>query len=149
MIVFVPSASLPRPLLEGDLHLLAKTIDHGVRTKGVQCVGLRFVSEKEIMRLNKIYRGKNHPTDVLSFGSIPVPLPKSASVEQGLGDVIICSVYALREAKRRMIPPREEYFRLIVHGVLHLLGYDHTNLEDELKMFQIQEACVEKVFSCV
>lgn len=144
MIVFVPASALPHSLMERDLVVLAQHLSRKLRTSGVHRVGIKFVSEKTIQGLNKQYRRKNRSTDVLSFASAVVPFIDSVKKEQELGDVVICSAYAQREAKRRHIPFREEYIRLVTHGVLHLSGYDHATEDDEMKMFALQESVVEK-----
>ncbi len=97
--------------------------------------------------MNKQYRGKDRPTDVLSFESPMIPLPKKGQQEYALGDLVVCASYAAAEAKRRKLPPLEEYLRLLTHGVLHLSGYDHATEEEELKMFAIQEFCVEQIMA--
>lgn len=145
MIVFTPASTLPRTLVEQDLQVLGAVLGRQLRLRGTQEVGVRFVSEKEIQALNKLYRGKNRPTDVLSFESGSIPTGQGTMKKMDLGDLVLCPVYAQREARRRKIEAREEYLRLLAHGVLHLCGYDHATEEDELKMFALQERCVEKV----
>lgn len=144
MIVFVPTSALPRPLTETHLSVLGPILGHRLRTKRVRQVGVRFVSLKQMQTLNKQYRGKDRPTDILSFESQPIPLPRQGVVHEEMGDIVICASYAAEEAKRRNIPPLEEYLRLLVHGVLHLAGYDHATEADELKMFGMQEAILEQ-----
>jgi probable rRNA maturation factor len=78
----------------------------------------------------------NRPTDVLSFSS------EDAGY---LGDLAICVPYASREAKRRAIPVTEELVRLLVHGTLHLSGYDHATAKQEEVMFRLQERIVESI----
>ncbi len=96
--------------------------------------------------LNKRYRKLDRPTDVLSFSSQEADLPKALqSTLISWGDVIICPPYAKKEAKRRSLPLREELIRLLIHGVLHLAGYDHQTEKDEAKMFGIQEGLVEEL----
>lgn len=103
---------------------------------GQEMIGVRFVSAREIQRLNRVYRGKNCPTDVLSF--------ETGSGSE-LGDLVICTQVAVREAKRRKIDPAEELVRLLAHGTLHLAGMDHATVKDEQRMFKIQEKIVGKV----
>lgn len=129
-ISLVPPA--PRFLTPVLLKKMSRILDTHSRKKGLQEVAVRFVSLKEIQQLNRIYRHQNKPTDVLSFAT---------------GDIAICLPYARIEAKRRSIPVKEEVIRLFVHGILHLLGYDHQTERQELKMFAIQEQCVEHVLS--
>ena len=72
--------------------------------------------------LNRRYRRKDRPTDVLSF-------PSNNGL---LGDIVISVPYASRQAKRRREPPSREIDRLLLHGFLHLLGYDHETDEGEM-----------------
>lgn len=108
-------------------------------------VAIRFVSEAEIAKLNAAYRGKRKPTDVLSF-SVDTTLPKTPrGEEKEYGDIVIAAAYARREAKRRGIRLPEELTRLVVHGTLHLLGYDHATEKDEVRMFGLQEEIIERI----
>lgn len=111
-------------------------------------IGLAFVSETEMKRLNRLYLGKNRPTDVLSFPSAEQEMPRAVrrvSPRPYLGDVIVCPTYASRDARRRSIDPREELIRLLVHGILHVRGYDHCDEAQEARMFALQERAVESI----
>ncbi|MBE7525424.1 rRNA maturation RNase YbeY [candidate division WWE3 bacterium] len=115
-----------------------------------QSVGLRFLSEHRMKELNRAYRGKNCPTDVLSFHAADrmhdqFPAVAAKGEEEEVGDIVICAAVAKREAARRSISAREELVRLIVHGTLHLAGHDHARPADEVKMFRLQEMIVESV----
>jgi probable rRNA maturation factor len=77
-----------------------------------------FVGVARIRELNRRWRGADRPTDVLAF---PLEQPGGALT----GDVYICRTVAEREAAARKLPLREELLRLVVHGTLHVLGYDH------------------------
>ena len=68
-------------------------------------------------------------------------------VEFELGDIVICPSYATREAKRRAISAREELLRLMIHGVLHLKGYDHATEDEEMVMFRLQEELLERIMN--
>lgn len=141
----------PKQLLKLTLPRIARECGHVPSLKGNKAatIGLTFVSEEKMKELNRVYRGKNCPTDVLSFGAEG----SSRSFVQGdrgtedreLGDIAICPKVAIREAKRRSIDPGEELARLITHGVLHLAGMDHATPREERRMFALQEAIVEKV----
>lgn len=95
-----------------------------------------FVTPQVIQRLNRLYRGINRPTDVLSFAT-------DGTGE--LGDLVISGAIAAREAKRRGIELREELIRLLAHGTLHLLGLDHVTPREKKKMFGLQEKMVHKI----
>ncbi len=80
-----------------------------------------FVSDKRIKELNRTFRNKNHPTDVLSFSFDDHALCE----EDFLGDVVISAETAQRQAKENQLSLEIEIKQLILHGVLHLCGYDH------------------------
>lgn len=141
---------LPSELLAQDLLRVAEALSRALRIKKPLEISVSFVSSTKIQALNKAYRRKDRPTDVLSFSSREADLPKALQVQTlSWGDVIICSSYAKQEAKRRGLPLREELVRLLVHGVLHLAGYDHVTEPDELKMFRLQERLVEELTTAV
>jgi len=83
---------------------------------------IAFVTDSEIARLNKIYRKKNRPTDVLSF---PAQSTKRVNKDNFLGDIAIAPAVAARYAKKNGRSLQTEICVLILHGILHLLGYDH------------------------
>ncbi len=89
-------------------------------------ISLALGDSKTIQRLNKIYRGKNQVTDVLSFSESEEPTRKIATFFPGyLGEIIICYPQAVKQAKKQQKSLKSELELLFVHGVLHLLGYDH------------------------
>lgn len=104
-------------------------------------LGLYFVGEKRMRTLNRLSRGKDKSTDVLSF---PLTTDRSFSPVKELGDIFICPEYIRRQARRFHVSYREEMVRMFVHGILHLLGYDHIKKTDAAIMFPIQEAYVKK-----
>lgn len=144
MLTFdVVSGRLPQALSSKDLTALSEHLGAFFRLRREALVTIRFVTEAVMQKINQAERGKNHPTDVLSFATseaIQVLTPRSESVDWG--DIILCPTYAGREAKRRGIAPREELIRLLVHGILHLRGYDHAEPDEEAKMFSLQERFV-------
>ncbi|MDY7094488.1 MAG: rRNA maturation RNase YbeY [Acidobacteriota bacterium] len=90
-------------------------------------LGLRFTSDRELRRLNRTYRGKDRPTDVLSFpGDLSVSEEGAAEGGEGhLGDVAISVPTARRQAAAAGHAAGRELRLLTLHGVLHCLGYDH------------------------
>ena len=105
-------------------------------------VSVRFVSSTEIQRLNRQWRKKNKPTDVLSFPQPEIPGEK----ERFWGDVVIALSVVKQEARRRRIDLEEEVARMTVHGILHLCGYDHGTEEEEMNMFAIQERVLAECY---
>ncbi|MFA6429257.1 MAG: rRNA maturation RNase YbeY [Patescibacteria group bacterium] len=142
MITFEVLTPLPKPLKKTDLVQLPACLKRARGLKQDRVISVRFVSSADIRQLNKTYRGLDRPTDVLSFGAEPVPGLRSSNKQAWLGDLAICVSYAATEAKRRSIDVREELIRLLVHGALHLAGYDHATPEEEQNMFVLQEQCV-------
>jgi len=115
----------------------------GAKAKGVSEVGVVFVSDVEMMRLNVAYRGKRKTTDVLSFGNDGA---WAAAGDHGvLGDIIISVAQADRQAKTAGKPLRNELAMLLVHGTLHLLGYDHETVKDEKIMFPLQKRILKRL----
>ena len=93
-------------------------------------LAIRLVDAREGRALNRHYRGKDYATNVLSFpadAAEGVKLPKGVKMPL-LGDLVICAPVVAREAKEQGKPLNDHYAHLTVHGVLHLLGWDH---EDE------------------
>ncbi|HEY0251624.1 MAG TPA: rRNA maturation RNase YbeY [Kofleriaceae bacterium] len=90
-------------------------------------VALRLCSDAAIHELNRDYRGKNKPTDVLAFAQ-----REAANADEGLlGDLVISVPTAKRQAKRGLY---KELLHLASHGLCHLLGYDHADDEEEAEM---------------
>ena len=88
-------------------------------------LAVRIVDEAESRELNRTYRGKDRPTNVLSF---PMPAPPGVPV-QSLGDLVICAPLVAREAQEQGKSLEAHWAHLVVHGVLHLLGHDHERPE--------------------
>ncbi|MEG3586176.1 MAG: rRNA maturation RNase YbeY [Actinomycetota bacterium] len=96
-------------------------------------LNLIFVSEERMSQLNLTHMGKNGPTDVLAF-PIDADDPTDNDTPQLLGDVIICPVVARQNAKAQKKDFEEEIALLVLHGILHILGYDHAYSDDSLMM---------------
>ncbi len=114
----------------------------GCKKKYSVCVSL--VNDSYIKKLNKLYRSKNEPTDVLSF-SAPKGVP---SLKNFLGDIIISVQTAKKNAKQEGVSLKEEFVRLTVHGLLHLLGYNHeagTKKNEVQRMMNLQEKVIHKI----
>ena len=102
---------------------------------------IRLVSPVEIQVLNKEYRDKNQVTNVLSFQSdIPEEVEESI-----LGDVVICFPVVEKEAMEQEKSFSFHFAHMVVHGFLHLLGFDHQNDRDEKNMQEIENQVLEKI----
>jgi probable rRNA maturation factor len=103
-------------------------------------------SDEEVQALNRAYRGVDAPTDVLSFAAqegndliLGAPQELTALLARSLGDVVIALPYATRQAALHGNSLDSELALLTVHGLLHLLGYDHATLEEEQAMWALQD----------
>ena len=94
---------------------------HGARRRKPADLAIRIVDADEGRTLNRDYRGKDYATNVLSF---PVELPPGVALPL-IGDLAICAPVVLREAAEQGKSPRNHWAHLTIHGVLHLLGYNH------------------------
>ena len=97
-------------------------------------LAIRIVDEREGQALNRHYRGKDYATNVLSF---PAELPEGVKLPL-LGDLVICAPVVAREATEQGKPVAAHYAHLTVHGVLHLLGWDHEHDKDAEAMEQLE-----------
>jgi len=116
---------LPRA---ADLRRWARAALAAADRTGV--VSLRLMGADEMRALNAQFRNKDRPTNVLSFPADGSDAPG----ETLLGDVAVCVPVVVQEAAEQGKPLAAHYAHLIVHGVLHLLGYDHELEEDAVQM---------------
>ena len=92
-------------------------------------VSVLFCADARMRGLNRRYRGKDRSTDVLAF-------PAGEGGNGFLGDIVISIPFAGREARRRFDSPAREVDRLLLHGFLHLMGYDHETDEGEMEALE-------------
>ena len=102
---------------------------------------IRIVDTKEITGLNKKYRKKNKPTNIISFPFDPPPGIKN----NFLGDLVICAPLVKQEAKLQHKTIAAHFAHLFIHGVLHLLGYDHKKNYDAKKMEALEIKHLKKL----
>ncbi|MEH6358956.1 MAG: rRNA maturation RNase YbeY [Pseudomonadales bacterium] len=103
-------------------------------------LSIQVVNEQTISELNETYRHKSGPTNVLSFPfEAPPGLPEEEA-EALLGDIVICAQVVANEAQQQHKSLQAHWAHMIVHGVLHLLGYDHLDDEeaDQMESLEIQ-----------
>ena len=92
-------------------------------------VSVYFCGDRRMAGLNRRWRRRNGPTDVLAF-------PAGETDARFLGDIVISVPYATRQARRRGESPSREMDRLLLHGYLHLLGYDHETDNGEMEALE-------------
>lgn len=105
-------------------------------------VRVHVVGEKRMKTLNTEHRGVERSTDVLSF-----PLQDKTAVldPNDWGDIFLAPAYIRRQARRFGVPFEEEFVRMLIHGTLHLFGYDHDIPQAAKKMFALQERLLSTV----
>lgn len=116
----MPRNGLPS---SASFHRWAQAALRGAKRRKPVELAIRIVDTEEGRALNRDYRGKDYATNVLSF---PAELPPGVQLPL-IGDLAICAPVVLREAAEQGKPPRDHWAHLTVHGVLHLLGYDHID----------------------
>ncbi len=106
---------------------------------------IKIISLEESQQLNSDYRGKDKPTNVLSFPfEIPEGLPmevlKNENMENILGDLAICEAMVIQEAQEQSKQVNHHWAHMVVHGILHLLGYDHIDDSEaeEMENFEVE-----------
>jgi probable rRNA maturation factor len=137
--------SVDRPWVKKTARRVLK--DEGVA--GPYEVSFVFTDSQTVQRLNRDYRGVDQPTDVLAFymragqeGDNSFPLPPDRVTR--LGEVIISYPQAAAQAVKQGHSTAKELALLIIHGILHLLGYDHEKPEDEVKMRAREKELLDK-----
>ncbi|UXN36283.1 rRNA maturation RNase YbeY [Avibacterium paragallinarum] len=104
-------------------------------------ITIRIVDEVESQQLNATYRGKDYPTNVLSF---PFECPEEVELPL-LGDLVICSQVVEREAAEQGKPLMAHWAHMVVHGCLHLLGYDHIEDDEAEEMESLETEIMQKL----
>lgn len=108
---------------------------------------IAVVSDAQILELNASYRGKNKPTDVLSFSQIEGEAFPDFGDEIVLGDVVISIETAHRQARELNHDLDYEIAFLIIHGVLHLCGFDHDTATRRRVMWKLQDTIIEEMMA--
>lgn len=138
--------AIPDDLLKAIEEVAKEVLKFANRPKGE--VSILLTDDAFIHELNRKYRGVDRPTDVLSFAlqeetpDVPEPVPL-AEMDDILGDVIISMETARRQAGEYGHSLLREVCYLVVHGVLHLLGYDHQEEDERKEMRATEEKILE------
>ncbi|MBU0625768.1 rRNA maturation RNase YbeY [Patescibacteria group bacterium] len=148
MKVDMVSADISGQLPSGvTANFVKKIIDLAYQSSaGYQAVhvDISIVTDQEMQRLNRIYRGVDSTTDVLSFSYIDDSSgifidATDESSPSLLGEIVISSEQIHRQAIEKKCEILQEFALMLVHGVLHLMGHDHTTTQDEIEMFSLQQ----------
>ncbi|HBL36031.1 MAG TPA: rRNA maturation RNase YbeY [Firmicutes bacterium] len=136
------------PGLNGETHDAVISLTQRVLTaygRNAAEVGITFTDEASIHELNREYRGIDRPTDVLSFaleegetGAVTNVDDFAEPLPELLGDIVVCLPFAVRQAEEYGHSFTRELLYLVLHGLLHLLGHDHQN-EDEQHRMRMEE----------
>ncbi len=126
---------VPQKKISAILNLAQKTI----LQKGHKQVSLAFVVPASIKRMNDMYRHKAAVTDVLSF--------EDNTQDALLGEIIICSLRAQKQARELKHSLEKEILRLVLHGYLHLSGYDHIKNTEAVIMERLEEKILNKFYA--
>lgn len=132
---------------EKSYEYLNEVLEHTLKDQKVEnaVFSVIFVTSEKIKEINKVYRNKDNITDVISFAFEDNANMLYNNVRV-LGDIYICIPRMLEQAKEYDHSEKRELSFLAVHGLLHLLGYDHErSSEDEKIMFELQERLLNEI----
>jgi probable rRNA maturation factor len=101
-------------------------------------LSIYVASDAYVRQLNRRYRGVDAPTDVLSFAAEPLPREVASQEAPYAGDIILAYSHTLQQAQQAGHRPDDEFALLIVHGILHLAGYDHDTPASQARMWAKQ-----------
>lgn len=144
-IINKSSRRVPRAFLTSYLNDVFKELRRRkvFRAHSRMEMTLVFLDSTEARKINKSYRGKNYPTDVLSFAPRG---PEFAGEGGSLGELVLCPEVINRQARENVHSYRDELAYMTLHGILHLLGYDHEKSDTEAKkMYRLQDAIYHKL----
>jgi probable rRNA maturation factor len=133
--------TLPAGLTRASLRSLVALACRRAGARGNLAVAIRVADDRTVRELNRVHRGKDKVTDVLSFSYADGLPPAMRGTKEGrreLGDIVIALPQVRRQAKAIGRPVKAEFALMVVHGVLHLLGHDHESVAQEQAMFSLQ-----------
>ena len=115
--------------------IFAESVMRLISEPGNKFVTVGFVSDRKMRELNKQFRGKNSSTDVLSF---PYQAEEFETESESLGDIVISVEQAKKQSEENALTLETEIKQLILHGVLHLCGYDHETDAGEMNAAELR-----------
>ena len=130
------------PLTEKEIEKICNSLLRYLFIKKKTYINLRIINDNDIKKLNLLKRGKDRTTDVLSFPELELPLPILY-----LGEVVISYETLETQAVQIGHSKIDEFLRLLVHGVLHLIGFDHEiSNEEEVRMQKKEDECLDFLY---
>jgi probable rRNA maturation factor len=136
VVLQAPTRARPRPARRTVEQWVAAAVA-GSRRRAAGTITVRLVDAREGRACNEGYRGKPGPTNVLAFPA-PQPLAPVRGEPPELGDIVVCMPVVAREARQQGKAPRDHLAHMVVHGTLHLLGYDHERPAEALAMESLE-----------
>jgi probable rRNA maturation factor len=137
------SITIQNPSAETRVPTDGQLIQWAIKALDTRCqeaeITIRIVDPTEGAALNTHYRHKNGPTNVLAFNYSP-PTGMEGLL---LGDIVICAAVVATEAQDQQKPLEAHWAHMVVHGVLHLLGYDHEQVSDALIMEALENTILK------
>ena len=132
---FKPSAAWLKQVISS-----VQTIEEG--PKEATSIHMLFTSNRTIQKLNAAFRGKDKPTNVLSF---PAPSMPTLEEDKHLGDIVVAFETILQESHELERPLEAHLTHMLIHGLLHLLGFDHQEEAERLKMEQKEGTLLQQL----
>ncbi len=138
MHILIVNQQKDLPLLKSEI---ARSMALLASYKRVKCrqINLYFVTKKKIALLHEQFFNDPSPTDCISF---PLDDPQNEDEESILGEIFVCPKVALEYAEKHGLEPKHELYLYLVHGFLHLLGYDDIEPEERRKMRRQEAVCM-------
>ena len=146
MLTFEVNKQEPVSISSSWLKKIAEAFAQENKLTGQWHFSLAFVDNKTIRKFNRLYRGLDCETDVLSFSEENDKFKNLAEEKKYLGEIIISSTQAKKQAKELPCSFKNEVARLLVHGLAHLAGYDHEkDLNGSRKMLKLEKKVLMKL----
>lgn len=129
------------PVSPAAVARIARTAAKKIK-KNKGTIDIAVVGDRDIKKLNRLWRKVNRPTDVLAFA-----WDEDKKIQSDfLGQIVISYPRIVAQAKEYCVPLTQEFARILVHGIMHLAGYDHNKSAEARKMFALQESIIKDLF---